>query len=118
MAAITAEELLDLEREGWDALVAGTGGDYYRDAMTEDAVMFGPGFLVDRDAIAESLAGTGWDEYELAEPRRVDLGPDAAALVYRARARRGSSEVELRMTTSYRRVGGRWLVALHQQSPL
>jgi hypothetical protein len=37
-----AERLVALEHEGWDALVSGQGGRYYREHLTGDAQMAFP----------------------------------------------------------------------------
>lgn len=113
------ESLLRLERAGWDALCASTGGSYYGELMTPDAVMvLVNGMVLDRDQVVASLDGAPpWDSYQLLDPRRVGLGDGAATLVYRARAHRGEEEpfVAL-MASTYLLVEGLPRLALYQQT--
>lgn len=48
-------DLETLERAGWDALGAGTGGQFYGSLMTPDAVMvLAHGAVLDRDQVVAS----------------------------------------------------------------
>jgi hypothetical protein len=120
MATPDLSLLIDLERQGWDALCRSTGGDFYGQLMTPDAVMvLVNGMLLDRDTIARSLNDAPpWASYELTEERLVEVGGDAAALVYRASAARdGQSEPFVALMSSvYRMVEGRPRLALYQQT--
>ncbi|NUU06304.1 nuclear transport factor 2 family protein [Leifsonia sp. C5G2] len=122
MDTVELRDLLAAERAGWDALCSSTGGAYYRDLMTREAVMvLVDGSVLDRDAVAASLDGVPpWDEYELDDLRRVAIGPDAAALTYRGTARRSGSEPAFtaRMTSVYTIDGDRLRPALYQQTAL
>lgn len=109
MTALTLDAMLDLERQGWDALCAQTGGDFYGSLMTDSAVMvLVNGFVMDRAAVVASLNGaTAWDSYELSDARAVPVGEESSALVYRATARRGEEEpFEALMTGVYTLVDG------------
>lgn len=89
--------------------------------MTEDgAMVLADGSVFDRDAVVASLdQAPTWDTYELTGVRRIDTGPDSAALVYTGRAHRGDEPpFEARMASTYRYTGGRWRLALYQQTPL
>lgn len=114
------EELLVLERRGWDALCSGTGGEFYQDRMTEDGVMvLAHGAVLDRAQVRSSLVGAPpWREYTLSDVRLVPVGPATAALVYRARATRGDDLFEALMTSVYVLDGPRPLLALYQQTPV
>ncbi len=112
--------LMELERRGWDALCRSEGGEFYRGLMTADAVMvLVNGMVLDRDAVAGSLSGVPpWTSYEIADPRVVTTGTDAAALVYRASASRDGDAgpfVAL-MCSVYQVVDGAPRLTLHQQT--
>lgn len=114
-------ELEAVERAGWDALCAGTGGDFYADLMTEDGVMvLAHGQVMGRDAVVESLAGgPAWDRYELADLTVVPAGPDAATLVYRATAHRAEAPpFTALMTSTYVRRDDRWRLTVYTQTPV
>lgn len=120
MARINLPDLLELERRGWDALCASTGGEHYGRLMTADGVMvLVNGMVLDRDGVAASFDGAPpWSSYDLSEPRLVELGEDSAGLVYRATATRDSDPTpfEALMTSVYRLVDGQWRLALYQQT--
>lgn len=115
-------QLIDLEQQGWEALCRSTGGDFYGQLMTPDAVMvLVNGMVLDRDTIASSLNDAPpWASYELTEERLVELGGDAAALVYKASAARdGESEPFVALMSSvYRMIEGRPRLALYQQTTI
>lgn len=115
------DELLTLERAGWDSLCNGTGAAFYGHHMTEDAVMIlAGGFTLDRPGVVRSLADSPeWDSYELAEARVVGVGSEGAALTYRGTAVRGSEEPFVAwMASTYVRVDGEWRLAVYQQTPV
>ena len=119
MTNLTKESLLALEHEGWDALCEQRGGSFYGELMTDDGLMvLVNGYVLDRDAVVASLNDSpAWDSYEISEPRLVALGEDAAALVYRARAQRGSdAPFEAIMTSVYRHIDDEVRLALSQQT--
>lgn len=113
MADLT-ETLLDLDRE----LALGDGGTYRR-LLRDDAVVIVPGQVLDRDATVAAMdASPGWDEVDLGDPQLVALGPDAAAVSYRFRGRRGADMVyEAQLTSTWTRADGGWRLAVHQQTP-
>ncbi|MGF2948673.1 nuclear transport factor 2 family protein [Microbacterium alcoholitolerans] len=115
------DDLLALEREGWDALCGSTGGAFYGDLMSADAVMIlVNGMVLDRDAVAASLGGAPpWDRYELSDARSIPIGAESAALVYRARAERdGEVPFDALMTSVYTRDEDRIRLALYQQTTI
>lgn len=107
-----------LERAAWDALCAGNGAEFYGARMTSDGVMvLAHGEVLDRDRAVASLAQTpAWSEYALHDVRVVPLGAEAAALVYRARARRPDAELDALMASTYVMQEGEWRLALFQQT--
>jgi len=114
------DELLTMERRGWDSLCDGTGADFYGSLMTADAVMvLAHGMVLDRDAVVQSLNDAPpWQRYELTDARLVDAGSDAAALVYLAHAYRDGDERPFAalMSSLYLRAGSEWKLALYQQT--
>lgn len=122
MTDLTLDELLALEHEGWTSLCSGTGGGFYGDLMTDDAVMvLVNGMVLDREAVASSLDDAPpWSRYELSDARVIDVGDDARALVYRAVSSRddGGEPFEALMSSVYRRVDGRARLALYQQTTI
>lgn len=115
------QELVTLERAGWDALCSGTGDRFYADLMTGDGLMvLVDGSVLDRDAVAASLAqAPPWSSYAIEDLRAVDLGDGARALVYTGRARRDGEDSTFvaSMCSVYRRDADRWRLALYQQTP-
>lgn len=118
----TLDELIDLERRGWESLCDRTGADFYGRIMTDDGVMvLANGAVLDRDAVAASLNDAPpWARFDLEGERLVTLGADAASLVYLGTAHRDGDEEPFRaaMSSTYVRDGGSWRLALYQQTPL
>ncbi|MGW8567022.1 nuclear transport factor 2 family protein [Isoptericola sp. NPDC055881] len=121
MSELSLDRLLSLEHDGWRSLCGRRGGAFYGDLMTPEALMvLVDGSVLDRDAVVASLSDApSWDSYELHDARRVPLGTEAAALVYRARAVRGDDApfVAL-MASTYVVVDGAPRLALYQQTSL
>ena len=113
-------ELADLERRGWEALsTEGAAGPFYDEVLVDEPLMLLPGGMVldDRATIVDSMGGAPWDTYELEEIRVVPLGEEAAVVAYGATAVRGETQVSSLFNSTYVRVGGRWRLAVHQQTP-
>jgi len=120
MADELIEDLLTIERQGWDALCTGTGSDFYGQTMTSDGQMvLANGMALTRDSVVAALRGAPtWDGYDIADVRLVTTGQDSAALVYRGTARRdGEPDIVCIMTSVYVRVNGTWRLALYTQTP-
>jgi hypothetical protein len=115
----TGVDLVALERQGWQALADGRGGDYYRVSLADDALMALPFGVMGRDdAIAAMEQAPPWSTFELVDPRVVELTEDSAVVVYRANAQRAGQEPYSAMISStFVRRDGRWLLAFHQQAP-
>lgn len=115
-------ELVEIERAGWDALSA--GGDvamsHYADVLAETVLFLLPrGMLIDdRAAVIDSMGGEPWSSYRLFDARVVELSDDSAVLAYRASATRNGTEYEALVNSTYKRAGGAWKLAVHQQTPL
>ncbi len=119
MTHLSRDELLRLERTGWDSLCQSRGASFYGDLMTEDGLMvLVNGMVMDRDQVVTSLGeAPAWDSYTIDEARQVSMGDGASALVYRATARRGDEpEFTALMSSTYVTVNGRPRLALYQQT--
>jgi len=118
--AFTLDELVALERRGWDSLCQSRGGDFYGALMTADAVMvLVNGMTLDRETIRASLDDAPpWESYEITEPRLLPIADGASALVYRARAERTGDDkpFEALMSSVYADVGGQPRLVLYQQT--
>jgi hypothetical protein len=113
--------LLHEAHEGWRAILAGKGGDYYQRTMTQDALIILPGAVLGRDEVRAALSSSApLDRYELHEPAVIRLGEHAGVLVYRSLTWRGDTTTELQMSTTYLfdESNGGWCVAAHQESPV
>lgn len=113
-------ELLKVERDGWEAISAHKGAEFYASRLTDDALMVLPGDLVlDRQTALDSIDGpVTWEWFRIENDRVVPLGGEAAALTYRVTAKRPDEEPYSALVTStYVRRGGSWLMAVHQQTP-
>jgi hypothetical protein len=114
-------EIVELERAGWQALSTSreAADAFYNRVLAERVVFLLPGGtrLDDRAAVLASLQGPPWTAHELSEERVLDLGADAAALTYRARAARDGGEYEALVNSTYVHTTGTWKLALHQQTP-
>jgi hypothetical protein len=113
------QALLAREEEAWRALAAGTGADFYRRNLTDDALMVFPFGVLDRAAtIAAIEAAPPWAWFRIDEPKVVRLAADAALLTYRATAQRtGQAPYTAWMTTVFVQRDGTWKTAFHQQTP-
>ena len=113
--------LLDLERRGWDSLCNSTGAQFYGDRMTDDGIMvLANGEVMDRDAVVASLEhAPPWQSYDIDDPRVVDAGDGAAAVVYVGTGYRDGDQPAFVgvMSSVYVRQDGRWCLALYQQTP-
>ena len=116
------QELLDLERRGWDALCSSTGAEFYGEVMTDEALMvMANGAVMERQQVVDALANApAWASFEMDDASVVPVGDDAAALVYRAKAYRAQDQpaFECVMTSVYVRDGDDWKLALYQQTPI
>jgi predicted GH43/DUF377 family glycosyl hydrolase len=115
----TREELLSLEEGFWRA--AGSR-DSYAAHLADDAVHVFPGWGVtgDNERVLQAVETVEpWETFSIEDPRLVELGERAAALIYTAHARRpGQDEYVASMTSVYRRSNDGWTLVIHQQTPL
>lgn len=114
------EELLALERAGWDSLCDGSGDKFYGDVMTADAVMvLANGTIMDRDTVVAALGDSPpWARYELSDERAITIDADTAAVVYTGTGYRDGSDDPFvgAMSSVYHRTGDTWKLVLYQQT--
>ncbi|MEV0292026.1 nuclear transport factor 2 family protein [Nocardia sp. NPDC050710] len=114
------DELLTVERRGWDALCTSTGAEFYGSLMSDDALMIlADGAVLDRAAVVASLKDAlPWRAFDIEDPRVVVAGRDAAVLVYIAVAYLDSREPAFRgaMSSTYIRTPDCWRLACYQQT--
>ena len=111
--------LIDVEREGWEALSSGRGGAYYREHLADNALMAFPFGVMTRDeAIAAMESAPPWASFELKDPRVVELTEDSGVVVYAVEARReGQEPYSAVVSSTFVRRDGVWKLAFHQQTP-
>lgn len=116
------DELVRREHEAWRALSTdgATAAQHYAAELAREVLVVLPGGLVidQRQAVIDSMQGAPWDSFEISDERILELGSDAAVLVYRATARRAGQDYEALFNSTYVRQGGEWRLALHQQTPV
>lgn len=116
------DELVQLERAGWEALSSDgeAATSFYAEVLADDVVMLLPGGLVidDRDQALTTMGGAPWTSFELADERVVGLGDSGAVVTYRASADRDGQRYDALIASTYVRVDGAWRLAVHQQTPL
>lgn len=115
---MSADELIELERRGWEALSTDRGADFYRDLLTEDALFAFPfGVMSREDALAAIEAAKPWSRFEIWDERVLELSDDSATVVYLVAAEReGQPEFRATLSTTFVRRDGEWKQAFHQQS--
>ncbi|CDP87437.1 MULTISPECIES: nuclear transport factor 2 family protein [Mycolicibacterium] len=120
MTSQVLDELLHIERAGWDSLCESTGADFYGGLMLPDAVMvLANGMVMDRNTVVAALAESPpWRAYELSGVHVIVLDDDNAVLVYTGTAYRDEEEPAFvgAMSSVYHRVDGVWKLALYQQT--
>ena len=111
-------ELIQVERRGWEALCSDEAEVYYRQHMTEDALMAFPFGVMDKEEALSAMAGAvPWSHYEMQNPRVVPLGQDSGVVVYSVTAQReGQDPFSAVLSSTFVRRDGDWKLAFHQQS--
>jgi hypothetical protein len=111
--------LIALERDGWEALVAGNGAAHYREHLTPNAMMAFPFGVLTREATIAALGSAPpWERFEIHNPRVIDLGHDSGVVVYSVVAQRPrQAPYSAVVSSTFVRGGDGWKLAFHQQSP-
>jgi len=109
-----------LEEQGWRAIAAGKPREFYKQVLTDDAVMVLPGMVLDRNQVLDSWRDAPpWTSHQLDDRRLLRPAPNVAVAVYRATAERhGGYRYEALMSSVYVNESGAWRLACHQQTPL
>lgn len=115
-------ELLEVERRGWDSLCSSSGAEFYGSVMTDDALMvLANGATMDRATVVRSLSeAPPWRTYKILDPRVVHNGIDSSILVYTGVAYNEPEEPAFTgvMSSVYVRANSTWKLALYQQTPI
>lgn len=118
-------KLIELERQGWEALASGRGAEFYGRVMTEDAIVVVPGMVLDRAQTLASWEGVApWSQYRFSNERVLPLGTGAFLVTYEINASRPGDEppYHAQLTSVYVVVAASdaedWRLAFHQQTLL
>lgn len=112
------DELWQLEERFWL-----DGADFHARTLAPDALMVlpPPAGVLDRAASVESIrSAPRWRRIDLAERRHAQVSADTVILSYMASADRDGTDATYRAqcSSTYVREQGRWLLALHHQTPV
>jgi hypothetical protein len=119
---MTEDELIDLERRGWEALSSSgrAAVEFYERVLDRDVIMLLPGGMVleDREAIVRSMAGQPWSSYRLEDLRVLRPATNSAIVFYGVVAQRDDAPAysALISSTYIHREDG-WKLTAHQQTP-
>ncbi|HEY7177300.1 MAG TPA: nuclear transport factor 2 family protein [Micromonosporaceae bacterium] len=116
------EELIELERRGWQALSTSgaAASEFYGSVIDNCAAMALPGGVLidDRAALLESMGGPPWSNFRLSSISVLRPTPDVGIVVYEASARRdGAAPYEALISSTYVRRADGWRLVFHQQTP-
>ncbi|WP_084074199.1 nuclear transport factor 2 family protein [Demequina sp. NBRC 110052] len=119
MRTAEAEQLVALERDGWEALTHGRAREFYDDVLAQDAVMVFPFGVMERDDAIDGMAESRrWQDYELRDVTVHDLGAGIVVVTYHAHAERDEEgPFDAMLSSTYVRSRAGWRMMLHQQSP-
>lgn len=114
------DELVALERAGWEALAGPDAVSWWSARLDDAALMVFPGFVATRAQALEGMAeAPPWASWSIDDVRVVPLGDDAGVVVYAAVAQRtGQPEYRALISSTWVRRAGEWRLALHQQTPV
>jgi uncharacterized protein (TIGR02246 family) len=118
------DELMALEKGGWDAWAKGNG-EYFRNRLTEDhvQVVAGAGLVQGRDKIIADVTSHGCEVagFEFMDANVRQLAPDVAIVSYTAKQQATCDgqrlPAKVYSTAVYVRQGGKWLSANYQETP-
>lgn len=112
--------LIETETAGWQALVDGTGRQWFRDRVDDQVVVLGPRFgVVSGPAAVDQLAGESWSWFRIRAPQVVAITDDVATITYRVLARRDfDTEHQAVVSSTYRREGEGWQLVVRHETPM
>jgi uncharacterized protein (TIGR02246 family) len=122
LVVVSVDEILDLERAVWSALVAGDAGADAELLADDFLGVYGSGFAGKAEHVGQLVRGPTVAAYDLSEATLVVLSDDLALLSYRARwsprrgERPGPTET-MYVTSIWRRTEGRWRNIFSQDTP-
>ncbi len=120
MAETDVDELVTLETEVWEALVAGDAAADGRRLAADFLGVYPSGFADRADHMGQLDDGPTVADYELLEPRVIPVSDAAALLVYRARYRRpgpARPTEEMFISSLWCRREGDWINTFSQDTP-
>ena len=107
-----------LERESWEAVSSGKGGDFYARRMTSDGFIVVPGRVVDRqELIARWNRSAQAAQVKLSEPRMVPVDGGTLLISYAVSAEGVGLSYRARITSLYILEGPEWALAFRQHTP-
>ena len=114
-----AREIVQLERDAWQALCTRDGADFYRDLLAPDAWMVFPFGVLERPEAIVTIAGAEpWERFEIEDTHVAHRDEGSAIISYHATAKRADEdEYRAWMTSVYVRGNDGWKMLYHQQSP-
>jgi hypothetical protein len=115
------DDLLELERLGWQSLCDGTGSAFYERAMAEDGLMvLAGGMTMRRDEVAAALqSAPPWASFRIDDPRVISVSEQVAILVYLGTGFRTEGDAFVAvMSSTYLKQDAGWRLALYQQTPV
>ncbi len=118
-----SDELIALERRGWEALATGgeAAANFYRGVLDDEIAMVFPGgvTIFDRDGVIASMGGEPWSSFDLEDMHVLMPVSDVGIVTYRSTSQRANQPSYVALVTSlYTRRGDAWRLTLHQQTPV
>ncbi|MEU4248444.1 nuclear transport factor 2 family protein [Amycolatopsis sp. NPDC026612] len=114
------EDLIDLEQQGWQALMAepAAARKFYDGVFDERVVLLLsdlPPIRV-REAALDALCGADWEEFRLHGLRCVRLGESTGVVRYSIAATRSALPYSAQVSSVYARRPGGWKLTFHQRT--
>lgn len=114
----TKADIEKIERGFWDHA---QDGQYYQENTAESftGVFSGMDYVDQTTTVKMTAEASAWSDVHMSDIHFVELGQDAAALVYKAKAKQGDEKkpYAATITSVYSREDGRWKLALHEHLP-
>ncbi|MGA7297578.1 MAG: nuclear transport factor 2 family protein [Rhodanobacteraceae bacterium] len=117
------EDLTQIEEQGWRALSSpgSAAREFYGARLADDAVMLFPGGMriEGKENILESFASQPWQSFHIEDQAVLMPSEDTGIVIYKVSAQRqGKSSYSALVSSTYALRDGKWLLVLHQQTPL